>query len=121
MTLPPWVKGTSLLAFAVAGGIAIGASYERNRISAHHSTGMDSHAVLDHFTSELDLDSAQRQAIGAILARRQALVDSAWHAVQPHMRQAMHLTLNEIAGVLRPDQLAKYQKMMNGRHPEALR
>jgi hypothetical protein len=119
MRVPAWVKGTSLLIFAFAAGIVFGAGYEQSRVERHHATTMQTHDVLDHLTRELDLDSTQRTAIASILTRHQGSVDSAWNAVQPHMRDAMHLALQEITGVLRPDQLAKYRRMMGGRHTEA--
>lgn len=120
MTASAWVKGALLLAVTLSAGIAIGVSYERRRAPAHDVAGMASHDVLHHFTRQLGLDSAQQQAIAAIFARRQGSVDSTWHAVQPHVRETLHLTLREIAGVLRPDQLAKYRQMMEARHPGVL-
>jgi hypothetical protein len=116
-----WVKGVLLLAVTLTAGIVIGVSYERQRSRAHNApAGMASHDVMHHFTRELGLDSAQQQAVAAIFARRQGAVDSTWHAVQPYVRETLHLTLREIVGVLRPDQLAKYRKMMESRHPGVL-
>ena len=70
---------------------------------------------------ELGLDSAQEKAIAAILARRQGAVDSTWHVLQPHVRATLDSTLREIVGVLRPDQAAKYRKMVETMHPGTLR
>ncbi|MGH7710743.1 MAG: hypothetical protein ACREOG_05640 [Gemmatimonadaceae bacterium] len=114
------VKGALLLAVTLAAGIVIGVGYERYRAPAHEPAGMASHDVLHHFTRELRLDSTQRVEIAAIFARRQGAVDSTWHAVQPHVRETLHLTLREIGGILRPDQLARYRKMMQARHPGVL-
>jgi hypothetical protein len=66
---------------------------------------------------ELELDSAQRASVVAILAHRQHRVDSTWHAVQPHMRATLDSTLEEISAVLRPDQAARYQRMVDAMHP----
>jgi RNA polymerase sigma-70 factor (ECF subfamily) len=85
----------------------------------HEGTGSAPHDVMEHFTRELWLDAAQQTAIAAILARRQGAVDSTWHALQPHVRETLHLTLQEILPVLRPDQLAKFRRM-TARHQGVL-
>ena len=112
MTVPAWVKGTLLLAVTLTTGVVIGASYERRRTPPHDAVRMDSHHVLQHLKDELGLDSAQQQAIAAILARRQATVDSTWHTMQPHVHATLDSTLQEIVAVLRPDQAAKYRTMI---------
>ncbi len=100
--------------------MAIGVTYERYRTPTHNAVAMPSHDVIQHFSRELGLDPAQQRAIAAIFARRQGAVDSTWHAVQPHVRETLHLTLREIVGILRPDQLVKYRRMMEARHPGVL-
>jgi hypothetical protein len=82
---------------------------------------MDSHHVMDRLNDHLGLDSAQHKAIAAILARRQGTIDSTWHAMQPHVRAMLDSTLHEIAGVLRPDQMAKLRKIEETMHPRTLR
>ncbi|MGH7696032.1 MAG: hypothetical protein ACRENH_13685 [Gemmatimonadaceae bacterium] len=114
-------RGALLLVLTLAAGIAIGMYYERQRVPQHTAARMSAHGVMDHFARELQLDSAQQQAVAAIFARRQSAVDSSWQALAPHVRQTLHLTLNEIAGILRPEQAAKYRQMLERRHPEALR
>ena len=117
MTVPAWVKGALLLAITLAAGIAIGIGYERRRAPAHEASAMQSHDVLHRITHELELDSTQREAIAAILARRQGTVDSTWHAMRPHVRATLDSTLAEIVGILRPDQVARYREMIEARHP----
>lgn len=109
-----------LLAVTLAAGIAVGVAYERHRTAAHQAVGTDAtdaHDAMHHFARELDLDAAQQTAIAQILARHQGEVDSTWHAMQPHVRATLDSTMQEIAGVLRPDQLAKYRRMMEAAHP----
>jgi len=115
--VPAWVRATLLLGVTLAAGFAVGVAYERHRATAHQAVGMDAHDAMHHFARELDLDSAQQTAIAQILARHQGEVDSTWHAVQPHVRATLDSTVQEIAGVLRPDQLAKYRSMMEAAHP----
>ena len=116
--MPAWAKGTLLFALTLTSGVIIGAAYERHREPPHEADGM--HHVLLRLKDELGLDSAQQNAIAAILARRQGAVDSTWHTLQPHVRATVDSTLRDIADVLRPDQLAKYRKMVESRHPGTL-
>lgn len=118
MKIPAWLKGTVLLALTLSAGVAIGIGYERRRMPSHEAS--DSHYMLEGLKQRLDLDSTQVAAISAILARRQGVVDSTWHVLQPHVRATMDSTLREIMGVLRPDQAAKYREMVGKRHPQAL-
>jgi hypothetical protein len=120
VTIPAWVKGTLVLAVTLSAGVVMGMTYERSRAPAHEASAADSRHILQHLERSLELDSAQRTAIGAILARHQGAVDSTWHAVQPHVHAAMDSALQEIVGVLRPEQAAKYRKMVEVRHPRAL-
>jgi hypothetical protein len=114
-----WAKGSLLLVVALVAGVVIGVAYERSRAPSHDITA--SHHMMQHLTDELGLDSTQQKAIAAIFARRQATVDSTWHVLQPHVRAAMDSTLREILAVLRPDQEAKFRKMVETRHPGTLR
>ena len=121
MMVPAWVKGALLLVITLAAGIAIGVGYERRRAPAHEAAAMQSHDVLHRITHELELDSTQREAIAAILARRQGAVDSTWHAMRPRVRATLDSTLDEIMTVLRPDQVARYREMVEARHPRTPR
>jgi ABC-type thiamine transport system ATPase subunit len=115
--IPAWMRAALLLAMTLASGIAVGVAYERHRAAAHQAVGMDAHGAMHHLARELDLDAAQQIAIARILARHQGEVDSTWHAVQPHVRATLESTMQEIAGVLRPDQLAKYRRMTEAHRP----
>ena len=117
MRVPAWVKGTLLLAGTLAAGVAIGVGYERRRMPAHGTAVMESHHVIHRLREELGLDSAQQSAIAAILARRQGTVDSTWHTLRPRLHAMLDSTLQEIVPILRPDQTARYRKMVEGMHP----
>lgn len=117
MTIPTWTKATLLLVVTLAAGVGIGVAYERHRPATNQAVAMDAHDAMHHFARELDLDPAQQTAIAQILARHQGEVDLTWHEVQPHVRATLDSTMQEIAGVLRPEQLAKYRQMMERAHP----
>jgi hypothetical protein len=119
MMVPVWVKATVMLVVTFAAGVAIGVAYERSRTPMHEMTG--THHMMQRLTNDLGLDPAQQQSIAAIFARRQATIDSTWHELQPHVRAAMDSTLREIVDVLRPEQAAKYRKLVETRHPGTLR
>ena len=121
MTTSAWVRGSLLLALTFAGGVAMGVAYDRRRQPSHDSTSGSSQHILRHLSEELALDSAQQKAVAAIFARRQRAVDSTWHTLQPQVRATLDSTLQDIVGVLRPDQLEKYRRMIASRHPGALR
>jgi hypothetical protein len=116
MTLPIWARGMLLLAVTFAAGMTAGVAYERSQGSRHNSVATEAHEVMHHLARELDLDSSQQKAIAEIFARRQTELNSSWRAVEPHVRTTLDSTQQEIAGVLRPDQLAKYQKMRATEH-----
>src|SRR5438132_1716976 len=110
--MPVWVKGMLLLAVALTAGVAIGGAYERHRLLAHETVGMEPHHAMHRLQQELGLDSAQQKAIAVILARHQGAVDSTWHALHPLVRATLDSTLREVVGILRPDQLARYWRMV---------
>jgi hypothetical protein len=117
MRFPVWARAGVVLAVTLAAGIAAGMAIERHRAATPQAVVREAHDAMHHFTRELNLDSAQQTAIAQILARHQREVDSTWHTVQPHVRATLDSTRQEIAGVLRPDQLAKYRSMMAATHP----
>ncbi len=119
MMLPAWLKGTSLLAVALAAGVSLGVSYERRRTSEHETTG--AHHMIDRLNDELGLDQEQQRTIAGILARRQGALDSTWHTLQPRVRAALDSAHQEIVDVLRPEQAVKYRKLVESRHPGTVR
>ena len=121
MTLPAWLKGTLVLVVVFGAGAVAGAGFERRRTPAHDAARSGSRHLMQRLKNDLALDSAQDKAIAAILARRQGTVDSTWHAMQPKVHATLDSTLQDIVSVLRPDQVAKYQKMVEAMHPRATR
>jgi len=120
VTAPTWLRATLLLTLTFAAGLGVGVGYTWRRNSAHSPEGAHSQYMIQHLTRDLELDPTQRAAVTQIFARRQRAIDSTWQAVEPHVHATIDSTLREVATVLRPDQLAKYQKMIEERHPETL-
>ena len=121
MTARARAKGMLLFAVTFAAGVVSGAEYERRTTPSHDAARVGSHHVMQRLKDDLALDSVQERAIAAILARRQGMVDSTWHAMQPHVHATLDSTLQEIVEVLRPDQAAKYRKMVEAKHPGTMR
>ena len=117
MRIPAWLKGTLLLAVTFAGGVASGVYYERGHAPSGHAAGTDGHAAMHRLVGDLDLDTAQQQAVAEIFARHQKDVDAAWHAMQPNVRATLDSTHQEILAVLRPEQAEKFRAMMQTMHP----
>ena len=110
------LRAILVLGVTLVAGVAIGVTYERHKLNERDVSPMDAHHMIGSLTSSLALDSAQRQAIDAILTRHQAAVDSTWRELHPHVRATMDSALREIAAVLRPDQLAKFRAMIEKKH-----
>jgi Spy/CpxP family protein refolding chaperone len=117
VTIPAWLRGTAVLAVTLAAGVVIGIAYERRQPPVVAAAPMDAHDALHKLHDDLGLDPAQQAAIAAILSRRQGAVDSAWHRMRPELRAAIDSTHAEIMKVLRPDQVAKFARMMKSMHP----
>jgi hypothetical protein len=120
VTAPTWLRATLLLTFTFAAGLGVGVAYTWHRDSAQRTEGAHSQYMIQHLARELDLDSTQRAAVTQIFARRQRAIDSTWQVVEPHVHATIDSTLREIASMLRPDQSAKYRKMLEEHHPETL-
>jgi hypothetical protein len=117
VSLPAGVRAALVLAVTLAAGIAVGVAYERHRAATQQPIRMEAHDAMHHFARELHLDAAQQAAVAQILARHQGEIDSTWHTVQPHVRSTLDSTMQEIAGVLRPDQLPRFRTMTERAHP----
>ena len=114
--MPAWLRATLLLAIALAAGVALGVGYERRRGMTHDMSGGHSEHMIQQLTRDLELDASQRDTVMKIFAHRQSAIDSAWNAVQPHVHATIDSTLREIGGVLKPEHLAKYRRMVDERH-----
>jgi hypothetical protein len=120
MRMPAWLKGSLVLAVTLCAGVVIGVSYERWHTAHRPIRGLGPAHLINRLQHQLDLDSAQRAKISAILARHQAEVDSTWRVLQPHVRANIQSSLREITTVLRPDQAAKYRDIVEAMHPGTL-
>jgi Spy/CpxP family protein refolding chaperone len=116
MTTPLWVRTAALLALTFAAGAMAGVAYDRHIAPMHHGPPADARQLLAHLEDGLKLDSAQRTTIAAILARHQGVVDSAWHALQPHVGAMLDSVHHEILAVLTPEQRARFRSMVQTMH-----
>jgi hypothetical protein len=120
--IPDWIKGSILFVLTAAAGMLIGIAWERHHgAPPHPPPPAGPHVVMHRLGHDLQLDSAQQVAIAAILQRRQGAVDSTWRTMHPHMRATLDTTIQEILGVLRPDQATTYRAMVEVMHPGVLR
>jgi len=114
---PTWLKGTMLLlcVFLVGGvaGFMVG-RMPRTRVMT--TNPMEPHMFVDRLESDLQLDTAQRAAILAIMTRRQSTIDSAWRTLQPSVRATIDSAQMDIVRVLRPDQRTRYLQLVQAAH-----
>lgn len=113
------VRSGALVVAVFAAGVAAGIGYARQQNRSADVSESDVHHMVAHLADELTLDSAQRAKVEAILARHQSSVDSIWQVMHPHLRQTLDSALQEIGGVLRPDQVEKYRRLVESRHSGA--
>lgn len=122
MRIPGWVTGALVLVATLGAGVILGTHLERRRHPGMSIvTGAEAGQVLRrHLLEGLALDSGQSRAVGAVLERHQASVDSAWRSLHPRVRATLDSSLREVAALLRPDQLERFRKMLGTRHPGIL-
>jgi hypothetical protein len=118
VNIPVWVRTVLLLGVTFAAGAMAGIGYDRHAHAARFAATVDGPLLMHHLESQLQLDSAQRTAVEAILARHQIAIDSSWHMIQPHVRATLDSAHREILGVLRPDQAALFRGAMATMHHE---
>jgi hypothetical protein len=121
MRFPGWVTGALVLTATLGAGVVLGTHLERRR---HSESSVSATLPMEHMRrfllDELELDSAQDQAVGAILDRHQAGVDSAWRGLHPRLMATLDSSLREVAALLRPDQLERFRRIIHARHPGVL-
>lgn len=116
MTIPSWFRAAALLTVTFAAGAMAGVAYDRHVARVHQSPPADARQLLTHLERELQLDSAQRTAVAAILARHQRVVDSAWRSLQPHVGATLDSVHREVFAILTPEQQARFLSLMRTMH-----
>jgi hypothetical protein len=116
-SIPAWGRGVLWVLVAMGGGFVSGVVFERQRGQMAPASAMDPANVMHVLDSKLTLDSAQHAGVAAVLARRQAAIDSAWKILQPGIRAAVDSSQMEIVRVLHPDQVARFLQLIRSTHP----
>jgi Spy/CpxP family protein refolding chaperone len=115
VTIPLWLRAAALLLITFSAGTMVGIAYDRHLAPAH-APPTDARQLVAHLDRELKLDSTQRAAIDAILARHQGAVDSAWRTLQPHVGATLDSVHREMMAVLTPEQRARFVSLMMAMH-----
>ena len=116
MKFPSWTQVIPLLAVTFAAGAMAGIAFEKRAPMRHATMPADPQQFVDHLARGLDLDSAQRTAIAAILARHQGAVDSVWRALQPRVGATLDSVHREILTVLTPEQQKRFLSLVKTMH-----
>lgn len=124
----------ALIALALLGAVA-GVTADRllHRPAQHHAARLADGTVVrfaDLHTDPaaaiervLELRPSQRDRIAAILERRQAEVDAAWHEARSRMHATVESVIAEIEAELDPDQATRFRALadeLHGVHREHL-
>jgi hypothetical protein len=115
------LRAGAVLLFVFAAGLLIGVGYERHhirRIPATMSLTDDRVAALAELQDFLELDDEQVRQLHTILAARQETVEKMWEQFRPEVQAAMREVHEEVAALLRPDQVERFHAWL-GRHMPA--
>jgi Spy/CpxP family protein refolding chaperone len=102
-----------LAAVFVAGGLAGWGgreAAERDDRGPRRGGGPD--ALVKYLSRELDLSSAQRDSVRAIIARHRPETDSLWARVRPRFDSIKARMRTEIDAQLTPEQRARHQQLI---------
>ncbi|MDD4888510.1 MAG: hypothetical protein PHU85_01155 [Phycisphaerae bacterium] len=102
----------ALFVTGAVGGAAGSAMFIRNRVqNAIHHPEIGRQRLEQMLTRRLDLDERQRREVGRILRERQRETQRIRRQFYPLMRAELERSNEEIAGVLRPGQRAKWREI----------
>ena len=101
---------------ALAGGVGVSMAEHGKADAGRRPNGRDSY--LTRLTTELDLSGAQRDSIRAIMERNKPAMDSMWGEVRPRFDSLRTLVRDEIRGQLSPEQVTRYNEMIERRNRE---
>ena len=105
---PTWKATLLLLATftggALAGGAAVAVADRGEERRGHKPHKHDSNDHLEYMTRRLDLSTAQRDSVQAILGRYKPKMDSIWRQLGPRFETIKDSISNDIRRQLTPDQ-----------------
>jgi Spy/CpxP family protein refolding chaperone len=113
---PTWKATLLLLATfaggALAGGAAVAVADRGDMRRGHKPHGHDSDDHMEFMTRRLDLTSAQRDSVQAILGRYKPKMDSIWRQLGPRFETIKDSISTDIRRQLTPEQQVKYTEMI---------
>jgi hypothetical protein len=114
MTRTRLAAGLLLLATFVLGGFFGGAvsTYAERRDFAKRHGHRERPTYVDRLDQEISLSSPQRDSISLILDRHRPVMDSLWAIVGPQFDSERESIRREIRALLSPEQLDKYNAMI---------
>ena len=69
-------------------------------------------SFIDRISKDLNLTTAQRDSVQAVLDRHQPAMDSLWQRMRPEFESERQLIRNDINALLTPEQQAKYAALI---------
>ena len=110
------IASLSLLILGAAAGITIDRVLHRSpdgHTLLMEDVQEDPLGVMDRF---LDLSPEQRERVAAVLASRQATLDTVWESTHIRLQATMDSVVDEIAAVLDPDQAERFRQLVDELH-----
>jgi hypothetical protein len=113
-----WIRAGVVLAAVFSTGVLAGmVGYHHGlghfRQPASGSPAMEHEAAMAELRDELGLDEQQLAQVQAIMAEHQETVDQMWAQLRPEVQAAMRQVHEEIAALLRPDQVDRFHEWLS--------
>jgi hypothetical protein len=101
-------------AFLVGGALGFSADryIHRDQVCTTKAQGSPAAGLLDILATRLRLDSAQSQAVDAILDERAAQYKKAWEPLKPRMDSIKENSRSQIRRLLTPEQIREFEALL---------
>ena len=119
----PRARAGTVVVFVFATGVLAGMAYERHfshRSGVVLSAAAEHEAAIAELRDVVGLDDSQLAEVHTLLSERQEVVQHMWEQLRPEVQSAMEQVHNEIAELLRPDQLQRFHDWLTQRREQGL-
>jgi Spy/CpxP family protein refolding chaperone len=105
----------ALLAAVFAAGVLVGAATHQAMAGGESRDRHGRHGFEAEVFARLNLEDQQKQQVETIMKRRRAQAAVVWSEVKPRLNEVVAQTRADLSRVLRPEQLAEYDRLMTER------
>ena len=115
-----WKPVAAVLVVFILGGVC--GALVAHRVSRHHFDDMmhgspqaAAEAIVKRLDRKLDLDASQRAEVTKIITEARTDMATVWKEYQPRIDAVMGSAQDRVRAVLRPDQVEKYNRLIEER------